>query len=119
MRDRVEETVDAVIADFERQETKSYLEAGRAYAAATVEALNQKWVAALTAVAFGDDARLGEWGDLGAELRLRGLPQPDALVPAKAMAALSGRVRDATPEDIANVRKSIGRVRRRWERASG
>ena len=115
MRDRIDELVEALIADGEIQEMQAYLEQGRAYVSMTDEVLNQKWVAALTAVAYGDDARLDDLCDLGAELRLRGLPPPEQLALPEAMAALQRRVLDATPEDFETVAENIGRVRKRWE----
>lgn len=116
MRDRMNELVEALIADGEMQETKVYLEQGRAYGSITVEVLNQEWVTAFTAVAWGNDAWLGELCDLGAELRLRGLPPPEQLVPPQTMAALHRRVRDATPEDFEAVAENIGDMRARWKR---
>lgn len=115
MRDGTDELVEALIADGEMQEMKAYLEEGRAYASMTDQALNQRWVAALTAVAFGDDVRLAELCDLGAELRLRGLPPPEQRVLPEAMAALHRRISDSTPEDFEAVAENIGRVRKRWE----
>lgn len=116
MRDPMDELVEALIADGEMEKMQTYLEAGRAYASATVEVLNQRWVTALTAVAYGDDSRLDDLCDLEAELRLRGLPTPEQLVPQETTAALQGRVLNATPEDFATVAENIRRRRARWGR---
>ena len=104
MRDRMDELVAA------------YLGKGRAYASMTPEELQENWVAAFTAVAFGDNARLDELFDLRVELRLRGLPPPEHLVRPEALAALQRRFRDAAPPHFEAVAKNIGRIRDRWQR---
>jgi hypothetical protein len=115
MRSRVDELVEGLIADGELDDVTAYLEQGRPFASMAVETLNLAWVAALKAVAFGDDARLDELAELGAELWLRGLPTPEHLVRPRAMAALQRRVLDSTPEDVEAVAEHMGRTWKRWQ----
>lgn len=113
MSDHSDDIARAAIADDEMQDTRSYLVRGRAFASLSVEDLNQMWAAAFTAIALGDDAKLTEYSDLAAELRLRSLPLPEHLVQG-AMPALQKRISESTPEHLEAVRTHVAHLRERW-----
>lgn len=115
--DHVDQLVESVLAHEQMQEMQIYLARGRSFASLTEEVLNEAWVSAVTAVAYGDDDRLDDWADLGAELELRRLARPEHLVPAEAMAALQDRIAQSTPEHFEAVAKYVRHVRRHLNEA--
>ena len=114
--DPIDQLVESVLAHEQMEEIRAYVARGRSFASLTAEELADAWVAAVVAVAFGDDDRLDDWSDLGAELELRGLARPEHLVPAQAMAALRQRIAQSTPEHFEAVAEHVGRVRRHLEK---
>ena len=115
MSDDLDDVARAIIADSEMQEAQSYLSRGREFASLSVEDLSQRWAAAFTAVALGDDVKLDEWADLAAEFRLRSLPLPEDLVQGS-MEALRKRISESTPEHSEAVRTHVSRRRAHWEK---
>ncbi|HJQ57923.1 MAG TPA: hypothetical protein VJ890_13515 [Vineibacter sp.] len=75
--------VSAFLDNREMEETRSYLARGRRFEALDTERLNQDWVALFRALVAGDNSRLQDLDDVGAEIRLRGLAPPEHLVQAE------------------------------------
>jgi hypothetical protein len=114
----IDQLVEAVLAHEQMQEMQAYIARGRTFESVTVEALSEAWLAAVAAVAFGDDGSLGDWADLSAEFELRRLARPEHLVSPEVMVALQGRVVRSTPEHFEAVTKHVGRVRRHLAKES-
>src|SRR5260370_8827394 len=86
MKDRIDAIVQAVIDHQAMEDTRSYLERGRRFEGLTVDALNDGWAAAFTAVcAYGDERRETDLDDFGAGLGLRNLNRPHHLIPPESL----------------------------------
>jgi hypothetical protein len=100
------------VANREMEDTRSYLDRGRAFADLTNEALNAAWVKACRAVhGRSSSSREAEFRDLKAELRLRGLKYPLHLVKPETERTVK-RLREATPADNATTRRMEEEIRR-------
>ena len=116
MKDRIDAIVQAVIDHQAMEDTRSYLERGRRFEGLTVDALNDGWAAAFTAVcAYGDESRETDLDDLGAELGLRNLKRPEHLVRPRAMQAAQARVVNSQHEAFGPVTEAIDRFMERMD----
>jgi hypothetical protein len=117
MKDRIDATIQAVIDHQAMEDTRSYLERGRRFEGLTVDALNNGWAAAFTAVcAYGDERREIDLDDFGAELGLRKLERPERLIRPEAMKAAQERVRNSQHEAFGPVTEAIGRFMAKMDR---
>ena len=109
----IDPLMEAVLAHEQMQEMQAYLARGRAFGSLSIETLNEAWLAAVAAVAFGDDGRLGDWADLSAEFEIRRLTRPEHLISPEVMVVLQDRIARSTPEHFEAVAKHVRHVRRR------
>ncbi len=117
MEDRIDAIMQAVMDHQDMENTRSYLERGRRFEGLTVDALNNGWAAAFTAVcANGDERRETDLDDFGAELGLRKLKRPEHLVRPEAMKAAQERVRNSQHEAFGPMTEAIGRFMERMDR---
>lgn len=111
MKAGIDATVDAVLAQQDMEETRSYLARGRRLAALGIEELEREWIAAFAAVcADGDRSRWTDLADLGAELGLRQRNKPLHLVRPGVMAIVQQRVRESWQEGRGPVGEAVGRI---------
>lgn len=105
----------ALMLDSLMQETKAYLECGRAFASAGVQELGEKWIRAFrgwTASGYEGGTRLMD--NLAAELRLRDLAPPYAAVKPE-IAEMQAEIRKAGGGNAAGVHVKIAEFRQRRE----
>lgn len=84
----------AFIAYVAMKETQSYIQRGRRFAGATVDALNELYAAGFNALAQGDRTLMQDMEDAGSELGLRNLVCPYEMV-REAMSTLRRRRKEA------------------------
>jgi hypothetical protein len=112
MNDNIDAIAQAFLDHQAMEETRSYLGRGRRFEGLSVNDLNKGWAAAFTAVcAHGDESRVTDLDDLGAELSLRKLGRPDHLVHRDAMRIAQERVRKSRLDAIGPLMEAVGKFR--------
>src|SRR6478609_1259646 len=116
MADDIDPMAKAFLDSQEMDETRAYLERGRAFSGAPVEGINEAWALAFKLVyEHGETGHRNQLDDLAAELRLRGLEPPGHLVQdtirvlKERLRDTAGAARDTLLENVRRFLEQLGK----------